>query len=308
MMELPIRGIIPPMVTPLNSDNELDDRGLENLINHMIDGGVHGIFLLGTTGEATSFRYELRKELITKSCKITNDRVPLMVGITDTSPEYSVEMAEFCKDAGVQSVVVAAPYYFPLSQSEVKRYFDNLVPRLPLPFLLYNMPSHTKVHFTLETVKHIRELGALGIKDSSGDMLYLLSLIDAFKDYPEFSVIAGTEIFLPETILQGGHGAVAGGANMFPQLFVELYHASQNRDYEKITFLRKIVMKIYNTIYNVGNKSSRYIKGTKSVLAAMDVCNDYVAYPMQQFEGAERELFKNYVEEIKEMMDKYSFI
>ncbi len=134
MMELPIRGIIPPMVTPLNSDNELDDRGLENLINHMIDGGVHGIFLLGTTGEATSFRYELRKELITKSCKITNDRVPLMVGITDTSPEYSVEMAEFCKDAGVQSVVVAAPYYFPISQSEVKRYFDNLVPRLPCRF------------------------------------------------------------------------------------------------------------------------------------------------------------------------------
>ncbi len=306
-MELPIRGIIPPMVTPLRSDNELDDRGLENLINHMIDGGVHGIFLLGTTGEVTSFRYELRKELITKSCKIVNNRVPLMVGITDTSPEYSVEMAQFCKDAGVQSVVVAAPYYFPMSQCEVKRYFDNLVPRLPLPFLLYNMPSHTKVHFDLDTVRHIRELGALGIKDSSGDMVYLLSLIDAFKDYPDFSVIAGTEIYLPETILQGGHGAVAGGANMFPRLFVELYQASQNRDYDKITFLSKIVMKIYKTIYNVGNNSSRYIKGTKSALAAMDICNDYVAYPMQQFEGAERDLFKNYVEEIKEMMDKYSF-
>ena len=66
-------------------------------------------------------------------------------------------------------------------------------------------------------------------------------------------------------------------------------------------------MKIYKTIYNVGNNSSRYIKGTKSALAAMDICNDYVAYPMQQFEGAERDLFKNYVEEIKEMMDKYSF-
>lgn len=304
MKDLPIRGIIPPLVTPLLNDHELDDQGLENLINHVIEGGVHGIFLLGTTGEATSFRYELRKELIAKSCKIVNNRVPLMVGITDTVLDYSVEMAEFCKDAGVQSVVVSAPYYFPMSQIEMQRYFDDLAARLPLPFLLYNMPSHTKVHFSLETVKHVRELGALGIKDSSGDMFYLMSLIDAFKDYPEFSVIAGSEIFLPETILHGGHGAVAGGANMFPKLFVELYEASLARDLDKIEGLREVLMKMHNTIYNMGNFASRGIKGIKCILSEMEICSDYIAAPMSQFEGEERNAFAKYAEEIKEMMGK----
>ncbi|SHF22663.1 4-hydroxy-tetrahydrodipicolinate synthase [Mariniphaga anaerophila] len=306
-MELPIRGIIPPVVTPLVNDDELDEQGLNNLLNHIVDGGVHGIFLLGTTGEATSLRYRVRRQLVEKACLIVNKRVPVMVGITDTSFERSVEMAEFCKEVGADMVVIAAPYYFPIAQVEMQRYLEDLVPRLPLPFMLYNMPSHTKIHFTKETVDCAKELGALGIKDSSGDMLYLLSLIDAYKDSPEFSVLTGTEIFLPETILQGGHGAVAGGANIFPRLFVDFYQASLDKDYAKIEFLRRIVMKIYNTIYNVGTFTSRYTVGTKCALGALGICNDYVAHPLRQFEGADHQAMANYVEEIKEMMGKAAF-
>jgi len=202
MMELPLRGIIPPVVTPLIDDNELDEQGTENLINHILEGGVHGIFLLGTTGEATSLRYKVRERFVKLACRLVNKKVPVLVGITDTSFDGSVEMAHFCRDAGADMVVVAPPYYFPISQHEMRRYLDDLVPRLPLPFLLYNMPSHTKLHMSLKTVEHAKELGALGIKDSSGDMLYLLSLIDAFKHSPEFSVITGTEIFIPETYRQ----------------------------------------------------------------------------------------------------------
>jgi 4-hydroxy-tetrahydrodipicolinate synthase len=307
MMEFPLRGIIPPVVTPLLNDNELDEQGIENLISHILEGGVHGIFLLGTTGEATSLRYKLREKFVRLACSLIGKKVPVMVGITDTSFDGSVEMAHACQDAGADMVVIAPPYYVPISQVEMRGYLDDLVPRLPLPFLLYNMPSHTKLHMSVKTVEHAKELGALGVKDSSGDMQYLLSLIDAFRNSPDFSVITGTEIFIPETILQGGHGAIAGGANMFPRLFVDYYHAAVEKDHAKIEFLRRIVLKIYNTIYNVGTFTSRYTVGTKCALAALEICSDYVAHPLRQFSYADRNIIENYVEEIKEMIGKAAF-
>lgn len=306
-MKLPLRGIIPPVVTPLLNDNELDEPGLERLIHHLLRGGVHGIFLLGTTGEATSLRYKLREKFVKKACELVNKQVPVLVGITDTSFDGSIELAKVCKDAGADMVVVAPPYYVPISQLEMRRYLDDLAPRLSLPFLLYNMPSHTKLHMAVKTVQHAKELGAIGIKDSSGDMMYLYSLIDTFRNSPDFSVITGTEIFIPETMQQGGNGAIAGGANLFPRLFVEFYEASVNRDYPRTEFLRQIVMKMNNSIYNVGKFTSRITIGIKCALSAMDICNDYVAHPLRRFEDADRMTIIKYVEEMKELIDKEKF-
>jgi 2-dehydro-3-deoxy-D-pentonate aldolase len=145
---MPIHGIIPPVATPLLNDNKIDEQGLERLINHLLDGGVHGLFLLGTTGEGTSLSYELRTSFVKKVCRLVNKRVPVLAGITDTVFENSLRMASEYKEAGADMLVVAPPYYNPLSQSEMQHYLDDLAPRLPLPFLLYNIPSHTKIHLT----------------------------------------------------------------------------------------------------------------------------------------------------------------
>jgi len=103
------------------------------------------------------------------------------------------------------------------------QYLNDLVQKLPLPFLRYNMPGYTKLHMSIETIKFAKYLGGIGVKDSSGDMPYLYSLIDKFKNSPEFSIFAGIKIFLPGTIKQGGLGVVPGGTNMFPHLFVDMY-------------------------------------------------------------------------------------
>jgi len=211
-MKLPLSGIIPPLVTPLLDNNTLDTKGLAKLIEHLLSGGVHGLFILGTTGEATSLSYNLRKELIKRTSELVNHRVPVVVGITDTSLDGSLEIAEYAKSAGLEGVVIAPPYYVPIAQEEMREYLENIAPKLPLPFLMYDMPSCTKMHMSVETIKKAKELGAIGIKDSSGDMSYLYSIIREFKSSPDFSVISGTELFLPDTIMQGGHGAVAGGA------------------------------------------------------------------------------------------------
>ncbi|MCK4993121.1 MAG: dihydrodipicolinate synthase family protein, partial [Bacteroidales bacterium] len=251
-MDLPLKGIIPPLVTPLNSYKELDIPGLERLIEYQLSGGVHGLFILGTNGEAPSLSYKLRKQYIKLTCELVNNRIPVLVGITDSAMAGSLEIAEYSQQVGADAVVVAPPYYFPISDKEMLGYLETLAPRLALPFLIYNMPSHTKIHLKVDIVKRAKELGALGIKDSSGDMLYFYSLIEEFKNSPDFSIITGTEIFLPETIMHGGHGAVAGGANMFPRMFVDLYNASVSNDLETISLLREKVLLLYQTIYQVG--------------------------------------------------------
>jgi len=296
-MNLPLKGIIPPMITPLTENGELDLTGLEKLIEHLILGGVHGIFILGTNGEGPSLSYALRKELIFNACKYIDHRVPVLVGITDTSFEGSIEIAQYAKDSGADAVVVAPPYYFPVSQREMIEYLENLIPELPLPLMMYNMPSCTKLHLSIETVRRAKELGAIGIKDSSGDMAYFYALIEEFKNSPEFSIITGTELFIPESIINGGHGAVAGGANFFPRLYVDLYNASLINDKDAISELRKKVIKVYDTIYSVGSYSSRITKGTKAALSVMGICNDYMAQPLRKFKSKERSKIKEYIEE-----------
>ncbi|MBM1105113.1 dihydrodipicolinate synthase family protein [Aurantibacter crassamenti] len=298
-MTLNLRGIIPPMITPLTEDYKLDETGLKVLIEHLISGGVHGIFLLGSNGEGPSLSNTIRKELITKACEYIDKRVPVLVGITDTSFDGSIEIAEHSKTAGADAVVIAPPYYFPISDAEMDEYLNTLIPKLPLPFLLYNMPSCTKMNLSLETVKKGKELGALGVKDSSGNLDYLNSLIDAFSDSPEFAVIAGAEGFLPATIERGGHGAVAGGANIFPRLFVDLYDAALAKEEDKIVELLKKVNHINDTIYSVGKTPSRITKGIKCGVSVLGICDDYMAMPLHRFGAVERDKVKCHIENFK---------
>ena len=301
-MELQLKGIIPPVVTPLADINTLDFHGFEKLVEHLISGGVHGLFMLGTTGEATSIGLNLKMELLRRTRDLVQNRIPVLVGIADTSFQSSLELAEYSAGLGLDGVVIAPPYYLPITQEEMWEYLENLVPRLPLPFLLYNMPACTKMHMTIDTVRRAKELGAIGIKDSSGDLFYLFSLINEFKSSPGFSIYTGNELFIPETILHGGHGAVAGGANLFPGLFVDFYKASVNKDLDEVVRLREIVMLINDSIYNVGKNYSKYIKGIKCALSVMDICNDYVAYPISRHNPEERRKIELAVEKLNSLM------
>ncbi|MEN8204342.1 MAG: dihydrodipicolinate synthase family protein [Bacteroidota bacterium] len=300
-MDLPLEGIITPLVTPLNHQMDLNIPGLEKLIDHQLSGGVHALFILGSTGEAPSLGYQLRKEFIKKCCELVNKRVPVLVGISDTVMETSIEISGFAKLCGADAVVVAPPFYYPLGEEEVIRYFEKLSPELALPFLLYNLPGHTNINLTVKAVSRCKELGAVGIKDSSGDMLYLYSLIEEFRDSPEFSIITGTEIFLPETIMNGGHGAVAGGANLFPKLFVDLYQALIEGDMETVSMLRNKVMMLYQTIYQVGKHPSRYLKATKCGLSVLGICEDHMAPPLHSFGQEEKKQIEDAMNQISLM-------
>lgn len=298
-MKLPLRGIIPPMVTPLLENRELDSVGLKNLIEYLLEGGVHGIFLLGTNGEGPSLGYGLRKQLITEACKIVNGRVPILVGVTDTSFEATIEISHHSKEAGADALVVAPPFYFPISEQEMIEYLEDLAPQLPLPFLLYNIPSCTKLHMGVDVVRKARNLGAIGVKDSSGDIASLHEIIEEFQNEPDFSIIVGNELFLSDTIIKGAHGAVAGGANFFPRLFVELYDACIKKDEHRINELGKKVLKIDETIYNVENSPTRSMKAIKCALSIMGICEGHMSQPLSQLNGVQRAEVKNQMEKFK---------
>jgi 4-hydroxy-tetrahydrodipicolinate synthase len=130
------RGVIPPLVTPLSDRDTLDHAGLSRLVKHVLAGGVHGLFILGTTGEAPSLSYRLRSELINRVCELANGRVPVLVGITDTAFVESVKLAHIAKDAGAKAVVLSTPYYFPAGQTELIGYVERISRELPLPLVL----------------------------------------------------------------------------------------------------------------------------------------------------------------------------
>lgn len=293
----PLKGIIPPLVTPLLDSDTLDKEGFERLINHVIAGGVHGLFILGTTGEAQSLSYRLRHEVIEETCRIVDGRLPVLVGITDTSIVESVNLAKKAAECGAAAVVSAPPYYYATAQPELTDFYKHLTDQLPLPLFLYNMPVHTKVSFSPATIRTLAQNPKIvGFKDSSGSGSYFQAVCQEMRDMPEFSLLVGPEEMTAESVLLGAHGGVNGGANMFPSLYVELYNASVAGDLEKVRELQQKVLSISRAVYNVGQYGSSYLKGVKCVLGLLGICSDILAEPFQHFLPREREIVRKSVE------------
>jgi 4-hydroxy-tetrahydrodipicolinate synthase len=297
-MPAPLVGIIPPMVTPLLDRDTLDAPGAERLVEHLLAGGVHGLFILGTTGEAPSLSYRLRRELVSLVCRQAAGRVPVLVGVTDTSFVESVNLAAHAALAGASACVLSAPYYFPAGQPELLEYVGDIAAELPLPVFLYNMPSHTKITFEPDTVRELMEIpSVVGMKDSSAQMIYFHKLRAICQRRPDFTLLVGPEELLGEAVLLGAHGGVCGGANLFPRLYVELYEAAAVGRLDEVTRLHAQVLAIGRTIYSVGQHGSAFIKGLKCALSCLGICDDFMAEPFHRFRPQQRDKIAAYLAE-----------
>lgn len=298
----PLRGIIVPLVTPLLNDNVLDFEGLGNLITHVIKGGVSGIFLLGTTGEAQNLSYELRRKLIKATCEKVGSRVPVLVGISDTCIDESAQLAAYAARCGADAVVAAPPYYYIPGQVELIQYYTRLVSKIDLPLFLYNMPANVKIYIEHQTVFELAENPKIiGLKDSSANGVYFQKLLYSFKNKP-FTLFVGPEEMMAEMVLMGGHGGVNGGANLYPELYVKLYEAALTKNMEVIQQLQSLVMEISNSLYTVGKYGSSYLKGLKTALNLKGICSDYMSEPFNKFEQKERNILADRMETIERKM------
>lgn len=294
-----LRGIVPPMITPLNADGSLDSKSVKSIIEHLISGGVHGIFILGTTGEFSGLSYNIRKELIEQTCALVSGRVPVLVGVTDVCLEESINLSAFAAASGAYAVVTAPPFYMNIDQQELYRYYMQLADAITIPMFLYNMPSHIKHTIEVNTVvKLAGHERIIGLKDSSANAVYFQSLCHVFKDQEDFVLMVGPEEMMAETVLMGGFGGVCGGANLFPKLYVELYEAAKHRDFEKMEACQHSVMEISRYVYQVGQYKSSYIKGLKTALSFMNMCQAHFASPLFPFSEAEEMELRSRFDEI----------
>ncbi|MDR2839874.1 MAG: dihydrodipicolinate synthase family protein [Paludibacter sp.] len=276
-----IKGIIPPMITPLLNPDTLDVQGVANLVEHLIGGDVNGIFILGTTGEAQQLSTRLKKELIAQSAKCINGRLPLLVGITDCTVEDSLIVAEFAAKHGATAAVAAPPYFFALSKSELYDYYTTLADKSPLPVFLYNMPSHTKAMMDLDLVEKLAQHPNIaGLKDSSANGVYFCKLLKMFASRPDFGLYVGPEEMFAPMVLMGGHGGVSGGANVYPKFFAELYAAAAKCDVATTLALQSRMLEVGEKLFGIGQYSAGYIKGIKTALKQKSIINaDCMAHP-----------------------------
>jgi 4-hydroxy-tetrahydrodipicolinate synthase len=305
MISKPLRGIIPPLVTPMLDENTLDLKGLEHLLNHVIAGGVSGIFILGTSGEAQNLSYAVRKELIRQTCRIVEGRVPILVGISDTSFVESISLANKALEYGADALVATPPFYYTPGQAELIQYYGDLADQLPLPLFLYNMPSHVKVMIEPETIVQLsKHKNIIGLKDSSANGVYLQKVMYLLQDRPDFTILVGPEEMTAGMVLMGAHGGVNGGANIYPELYVSLYQATCNKDFKTIAELQPKVMNVSLSLYNIGKYASSYIKGLKTALNLKGICSDFMPEPFHKFNKAEREFVEQKLAELDALILK----
>jgi len=300
-MNKPLTGIVPPLATPLLSGDQLDVAGFERLIEHVLAGGVSGLFLLGTTGEGPSLGYRLRREVVERACRQVAKRVPVLVAITDTIFAESIGLARHAAECGADAVVVAPPYYLPAGQPELAEYVDHLIAALPLPLMLYNMPALTKVVFEPDTLRRAMDHpNIIGLKDSSANMLYFNRVLSLIAQRPDWSLMMGPEELLMESLLLGGHGGVSGGANVFPHLYVKLCQEARRpgANHDRVRELHHQVLRISGNLYGVGRHSSAVIKGIKCALSCLGICDDFMAEPFHRFREPERQRIATAVERL----------
>lgn len=297
-------GVITPMVTPLINRENIDFKGLEKLLDHLINGGVSGVFLMGTTGEGTSISPRMRKELTKYSVEYVKGRVPVFVSIADCCIEESLNMACYAKECGASYLVSALPFYLGLTQTEIIDYYTTIADNVPLPLFLYNIPAQTKLMISVEAVKTLaKHPNIIGMKDSSGNGTYFNTLLAEVKaEYPDFTILVGPDEMLASTMALGGNGGVNSGSNLFPELYVNLFKACKAKDTERILKLQKLVMKVSTEVYSVDKSSVSFLKGLKAALFTEGLITDYICEPLQKVNSTDLETIKKNVAELKQQI------
>jgi 2-dehydro-3-deoxy-D-pentonate aldolase len=288
------------MVTPLTADGTaLVVAGLERLVAHVVGGGVHGLFILGTTGEAAALDDDVRRDLVRRTCRLVAGRVPVLVGVTDTRVAESVRMARWAAESGADAVVVSTPFYLPLEQQELVTYVETIASQQPLPCFLYNIPALTKTAYEPATVRRLADLpSVVGVKDSSGDPAYLQGLRQQITR-SDWSYFVGTEAQLADGVRRGwAHGCVGGGANLAPRLFVSLYQAALGGDTERVAELQHELMKL-DRIYRLSPGTSSILRGLKCALGYLGICSDRMGAPLRACTPEERRTIERYVDELR---------
>ncbi|MET8576039.1 dihydrodipicolinate synthase family protein [Streptomyces sp. NPDC005012] len=253
----PLRGVVPPVCTPLDGSGEVDTASLARLVEHLVAGGVHGLFALGSSSEVAFLTDRQRAVALRTVVEAAAGRVPVLAGVIDMTTPRVLVHAEAAREAGADALVATAPFYARTHPREIALHFRTVRERAGLPLYAYDLP--VSVHSKLSTalVRELAEDGTLaGLKDSSGDEGGLRRLIVALGGRdgradgpaPSFSILTGSELTVDAALLAGADGVVPGLGNVDPAGYVRLYDAVRRGDLDRAVHEQERLIQLFGLV------------------------------------------------------------
>lgn len=290
-------GIIPPVPTILFKEGKLDEKGMGNLIDFLIESKVDGLFFLGSGGEFAQMPVGLRKEVAEFATKYVNGRVPVLIGTATPSTNETIELSLHAKSIGADGVVVINPYYYKLTEDSLFQHFAEIAENVDLPIILYNFPEMTGQDLTPALVLKLvnQHPNIVGIKDTVQAVGHTREFIQVVKSqHPSFAVFSGYDEHLFNTLTLGGDGAIPLTAAFAPELTVGIYANYHQGDYAKAIELHRKLAEVVN-LYKLDSPFMNVVKEAIS-LKGIEISTDVLA-PVRPLSQEKKEQVKSFLQE-----------
>lgn len=227
-----LKGVIPPIITPVDKNENVNKEGLVRVINHVLNGGVHGVFVLGSNGEFYALDFENQKRAVEITVAEVNGKVPVYAGASAITTRECIRLAKMAQEAGADALTILTPMFIKPSESELYNHFKIIAESTKLPLILYNNPDKTTNNISVGLLKKLAKLdNIIGIKNTSSDFGQTVQYIYETRENENFKVLAGSDYSIYATLAYGGAGCVAGTANVAPALVVEIYDKFRTGDF-----------------------------------------------------------------------------
>lgn len=271
-----------PVVTAFNKEGNIDHQANKNIYDYLIDGGIDGIVVMGSTGEFFSMTMEQKKELIKLSVDYINNRTRVFIGTGGMSVSETIELSNYAYEIGADAVMVISPYYFSLSEESIELFYDKVAKETKANIYIYNFPDRTGYDITPEITLNLarKHKNIVGYKDTVTEMGHTRALIDTMmQEFPEFEIYSGFDENFVHNVVSGGAGVIGGLSNLIPEICAEWVTAVNKKDLDKAAEIQKFINKMM-VIYNIGTPFIPIIKKAM-VLRGMQM-EDYCTDPFVQ--------------------------
>jgi 2-dehydro-3-deoxy-D-pentonate aldolase len=244
-----LAGIFTPNLVPLDARGEINEGELRRYVDWLIDRGVHGLYPNGSTGEFTRFTVEERRRIIQIVCDQTRGRVPILAGAAEANVRETIKACELYHSYGATAVAIVSPFYYKLSPDSVYAYFREIALNSPIDVTLYNIPMFASP-IDVPTIRRLVEFPrVIGIKDSSGDMTFMLRMMAAVQPVrPDFVFLTGWEAALVPMLLMGCQGGTNATSGVVPELTKQLYELCQARRIDEARTLQLRLLELFDAM------------------------------------------------------------
>ncbi len=295
-----IHGIIPPVITPVKENEDVDEGAFRDLLSYCVEKGFHALFVAGSNGEAMSMTQAQRNKAIEIALDEVGDRIPVLCGVMDTSTGRVIENIKVMENAGGRYAVATPAFYVRNScRSEVIRHFEEIAKNTSADIIVYNIPKFTQVNIDARAISAISSIDkVIGLKDSSSDILQFQDILNDFRA-SGFKVFQGITNIAGMSILMGADGMIPVLAPLFPKIFFKLYEAASAGDVQKTIAMQKTV----NMTGRILGMAVNPLSAAKFAISKLGLTHKRVIRPCEPLTAEEECSISRYIDEMLERFE-----